>query len=1153
MKKLEKLRLINWHLFTNTTTNIENITFLTGANGTGKSTIIDALQIIFLGDTTGNNFNKAASEKSSRTLMGYLRCETGKKANGEEICLRSGRFSSYIACQFYDDKTDKHFTVGIVFDVIDTEKSQSFFYINDKFPEHNFTNADLTDAQQIVRPLTIRELSDYCKRTYDKDDYKFFDTNLSYQQFIKELFGQLPTKYFNLFKKAVGFKPISNISQFITEFVCDVENKIDITSMQKNIENYKLLEIAAKKIQTQIEELTDIGQKYQEFTSLKNSLSSFTYINDRVDFERLNKTLNQIDDQIRANDNKIKNNDRIYENNLATIQDLQSQKEGYLAKKLQSSGYSLTEKLNTSKNQLTNTIVIYTRDYQDAYDSLQRYVDNYITPLTNFINKYANYDFSSVNASLHNSYIEFVSNCQQFLAHSKQIASYIASKCITEDTLLSYKEEMETLRNDGTNITSIIRNFISEKANEMNEIENSIATLSGGQKVFPQIYTQVKDDFERQLKDRYHDAKVQIYCDLVDITDKAWTRAIECAISPQRLNLFVNEKYYNEASKLLGRICENYNFYSIAIIDSEKIVKSNPPSNPDSVAKLIKTDHAGARAYTDFLLGRIKKCDTFEEAREAGFGLLANCTGYRNFSSWYLDKRKGDYTFLGTKIDEKTQFSYHQERNKLEKEVSILNDIAELIQNIVTNQVISDYEANSILEKIANFAKVEDLERRVESLDNQLHEGNLSDVSALDEQISNFEKDITDLQKQNEALLLEKGAAYNNIRNLREVEYPKIKDDLERVRYKLEHDYKKEDVDNIFEPEFQKICSEFGIDKLATEISKRNRQVAIKLQSARSQLLQARANYNTKYSVSYDVTNETSNEDFDKELLELSDVKLPDYQQKIQTAHSKAIKEFRDDFIYKLRNSITTVKSQIDDLNLALKDCHFGRDSYEFSVVPNRAFGDYYDMIMDDLLLKIGDAEDEYLEKYRDKMEELFNMISDTGATNRDEKEIIMKNIDKFTDYTTYLVFDLLVKKGDTGETTSLAYTFKSTSGGESQTPFYISILASFAQLYRVSQANNNDTIRLVIFDEAFSKMDAGRINQACLLLKQFGLQAILSTPSEKLRDLVNYVDLILVAIHDEKKGSRSYIDVYKDMTKPETKITSVFADLVNENKDENN
>ena len=51
MKVLKRLRLINWHYFSNTTTDLKQITLLTGPNGTGKSTIIDALQIVLIGST----------------------------------------------------------------------------------------------------------------------------------------------------------------------------------------------------------------------------------------------------------------------------------------------------------------------------------------------------------------------------------------------------------------------------------------------------------------------------------------------------------------------------------------------------------------------------------------------------------------------------------------------------------------------------------------------------------------------------------------------------------------------------------------------------------------------------------------------------------------------------------------------------------------------------------------------------------------------------------------------------------------------------------------------------------------------------------------------------------------------------------------------
>ena len=53
------------------------INFLTGKTAAGKSTIIDALQLVLLGDTSGSFFNKAANQKSARTLKSYLFGEMG--------------------------------------------------------------------------------------------------------------------------------------------------------------------------------------------------------------------------------------------------------------------------------------------------------------------------------------------------------------------------------------------------------------------------------------------------------------------------------------------------------------------------------------------------------------------------------------------------------------------------------------------------------------------------------------------------------------------------------------------------------------------------------------------------------------------------------------------------------------------------------------------------------------------------------------------------------------------------------------------------------------------------------------------------------------------------------------------------------------------
>ena len=75
MKKLKKILLINWLYFSKEVIEVGDVNFLTGKNGAGKSTVIDALQIVLLGETNARNFNLAANERSQRTLDGYLRAD----------------------------------------------------------------------------------------------------------------------------------------------------------------------------------------------------------------------------------------------------------------------------------------------------------------------------------------------------------------------------------------------------------------------------------------------------------------------------------------------------------------------------------------------------------------------------------------------------------------------------------------------------------------------------------------------------------------------------------------------------------------------------------------------------------------------------------------------------------------------------------------------------------------------------------------------------------------------------------------------------------------------------------------------------------------------------------------------------------------------
>ena len=95
MKKLTRLKLINWHRFSDVTIDFGDSTLISGENGAGKSTLLDAIQFVVTCST--NHFNKAAHENGKRKLTGYIRCKTGRENHPYE---RTGEISAHVAFVF---------------------------------------------------------------------------------------------------------------------------------------------------------------------------------------------------------------------------------------------------------------------------------------------------------------------------------------------------------------------------------------------------------------------------------------------------------------------------------------------------------------------------------------------------------------------------------------------------------------------------------------------------------------------------------------------------------------------------------------------------------------------------------------------------------------------------------------------------------------------------------------------------------------------------------------------------------------------------------------------------------------------------------------------------------------------------------------------
>ncbi|MDP3488149.1 MAG: SbcC/MukB-like Walker B domain-containing protein, partial [Bacillota bacterium] len=233
-------------------------------------------------------------------------------------------------------------------------------------------------------------------------------------------------------------------------------------------------------------------------------------------------------------------------------------------------------------------------------------------------------------------------------------------------------------------------------------------------------------------------------------------------------------------------------------------------------------------------------------------------------------------------------------------------------------------------------------------------------------------------------------------------------------------------------------------------------------------------------------------------LSKVSGIDIPRYREQLQESLRQAEDQFKSHFMHKMREAIHEAKREFDRINNALKHFPFQDDRYHFALTASDKYKQFYDCIMDESL---ADRESLFALPDDDRSATLQNLFDKLIRGDADTQ-------DEFTDYRRYLDFDIIVSSQ--GSRYSFSNVLREKSGGETQTPFYIIILAAFNQLY-----SNNKTMRLVVFDEAFNKMDEQRIKTSLRLIKQLDLQLIAAVPDEKLQHMAPEVTTTLVVTRD--------------------------------------
>jgi uncharacterized protein YPO0396 len=157
------------------------------------------------------------------------------------------------------------------------------------------------------------------------------------------------------------------------------------------------------------------------------------------------------------------------------------------------------------------------------------------------------------------------------------------------------------------------------------------------------------------------------------------------------------------------------------------------------------------------------------------------------------------------------------------------------------------------------------------------------------------------------------------------------------------------------------------------------------------------------------------------------------------------------------------------------------------------------------------------------------------------EAKEVKTELEEKADYREYFRYDLKILHAD-GSHSLYDKVSGDKSGGETQTPYYIAILASMYRLYRGRSLDGFPTCGLVLLDEAFGKMDESRIAATLAFARKLGLQLILATPKERSEMVAPAVERSLLIHKDAIGGAPTVLDFTKEFSRDESSQETLHA-----------
>lgn len=1055
-KTATKLLLVQWARFQNECIRLEGSTLLTGVNGSGKSTVLDAMTYLLTGNT---QFNKAAKDRD-RTVIGYVRGDT--KSNGTERYLRTGEVISYIAMEFWSPLDQSFLVVGVCMESDNEIACRSSWFVcrDARIDEINFTS---TEGKRI-RFTPKNELA---VRGEKLRSAEFLGKERGVEQVLRALGLRCnASKYRSRLLKMMAFNPENNIDQFIQDCVLE-PGRVDslkelreqrhqfdhIKEMYENLRSSKAQletieqrtgEYERKLRSLRIRELMllyqDLREKEEEKKQEEIRLEALKTKKERLEIRQkeLDKRYKEAGERCR-----IAENNDIFRGVRESIQALERQ----------------IEKLNEEKEKQENGLALLMK-LQAQISAILKWADPFI---------------------------EVEEEDRNCLAHLSEGGRQIEEKL---RSYLRFKEQMQGQKQIFWEEEIHCGDRIRELDQELDELETEIKQLKSNQMVFPKNAEAAKRIIYEELKQQGIQTDVRLFAELVqEVKDAEWRAAIETFLGRKRFYIIVDGQYCHKAMEVL----ERRKLHGVHVVITDKLPETDISAG--SAAEMLVIPNVYARRYANYLLNGIHLCGSLEELHEyPRGGLMKNGMLAKSYAVSNMDVDGTEFCLGGDAIrlqlnrKEGAKKQKQEERRSNQKHREQSRRYRSEIEGVDWEAGHYDFDAAKSLE--ATLDRKERIQQDIDKI-----QSNPDFLAVLQEQ-QDAEREYGALGGAIKVIAGDIGSCKKELEQS-EAALKKAAGEI----YQLNQDYERQCMQHLelkrpMLEEYEKLLKgKTGTWRAITKKTVMN--LSTEVDACVKQMESAQIEYCKLAEIDINRRGTGYIPFYRDEYRNIANIKIEEAHNKLEEQGKRLESAFMNDFVAEINETIQAAKDEIEGINRELKKIPFGNDTYRF-VMTEKADRSVFFRIC------------KKLEQYMNSPEVYMNSARDDEEMEHDIQEfmsVILEEEDEteYTDYRKYFTYDMkiLSRQGSQEIEADLSKKQGSASNGEKQTPYFIILAASLLQYYPKQVC----CARLAFIDEAFSALSRERIEQMVKYFEENQFQVFYAAPPEKISSIGAFIE----------------------------------------------